>query len=657
MNINSYRRDITGLRACAVLAVLIFHIKDSLLLGGYLGVDIFFVISGYVISNSLFNSTANNPYHILLNFYKKRILRIAPTTIFIILLSIVLANIFMSVDDLITTSKASIFGVFGFANIYFYKYLDVSYFNPNANLQPLLHLWSLGVEEQFYLIFPLIFIVLKFKKNILLFSMIILCLLSLLLASYTIDTNEKFAYYMLPSRAFALLIGVIVAIYINNYKNLILSNKIASILSFTSALIIIIGLFSLSKHYLLPSYLSLIVVIPTAIIILIGNVKQTFIHNILASKYLEPIGLSSFSIYLIHWVILSFYKYINGIDLNTLEMIIIFIASIGFGWLSYLFIEQKFRFKNWNFFIIIFVFVAIPYCITQTNYYFARLGGLLYADIKPTWAIDKNTCHQKSDTLLSAKNNLFKQQCLQNTNKEPNVILWGDSNAYHYIPALNIIAKQIGFGFRNITHSACTSLNPFNNIQNDKICNYNSLHAYEFIKFYDVVILSSSWFNFIKDNNADILKESFDRQLKEISKSAKLILILGNSPIMDNLDLNHILKNSRINNNKNEVQGKNNTIVFEANNIIKDIVKNHQNVYYIDFNNIICNNKECQYKDGKNSIYVNSSHLSTYGSQYIGKAYINGNIDNVFYKIKELYKENDSKQFYDNFNKVMKEVR
>lgn len=134
MKQTSYRSDITGLRAIAVLSVLIFHIFPDSLVGGYLGVDMFFVISGYLITFTLITEKQRTGGVSLIGFYKRRIFRIAPATIFIILITILLANLLMSFEDLAKTSKSAIFSVFGFANVYFYKYLDASYFASDVSL-------------------------------------------------------------------------------------------------------------------------------------------------------------------------------------------------------------------------------------------------------------------------------------------------------------------------------------------------------------------------------------------------------------------------------------------------------------------------------------------------------------------------------------------
>ena len=650
-NINTtmlYRNDITGLRAIAVLSVLIFHIFPNVLVGGYLGVDIFFVISGFLITSQLLKEQHKKGSISLINFYKRRIQRIAPATIFIILVVLVLANLLMDFSSLKTTAKESIFATLGLANIYFYTHLDASYFAPSTKLNPLLHLWSLGVEEQFYFLYPFIFLLLGSRKKIFTMTLIVGFFVSVIWASIIAQNNQMFAFYSLPTRSFELIIGTLGAIALNyNYKYINLTT--ANILAVVSFIIIILGLGFLSHKHVMPSYLSLIVVIPTAFLLYLGHTKNTIIHKMLRNIYLKHIGLWSFSIYLIHWVILAFYKIINGLEITLLAGIIILIVSVLLGGLAYKFIEQTFRYRRWNIIITILIFIALPFVIAQSNYSIIKKKIHKHT----TWIENESTCLQNKETYVSTgNNNMFKAKCRHNiTTEEPNIILWGDSNATHYIPTLNYIAKQIGFGFRNIEHGSCpafTTIKKENFVAVDlkRACDYNSLKAYKLVKNYDVVILASAWVSVYRLSNGQVLEKELDKTLKDLSKSAKLILVLGNAPVMDNLDIRAIVdKDAFFNNNKNDRLSSTNIKVFKANEIVKKVVKKYRQAYYIDFTNILCKNDICLYKEEYNSLNFDKQHLSPYGSLYIGKQYMKGKIDNVFYKIKKLYKENPKSTF------------
>lgn len=648
--ITTYRSDITGLRAVAVLAVLIFHVFPSSLVGGYLGVDMFFVISGYLITLTLITEKQRTGSVSLIGFYKRRIFRIAPVTIFVIFSVLLFANLIMDFEDLVKTSKSAMFSTFGFANMYFYQSLDTSYFAKNTALNPLLHLWSLGVEEQFYFIFPLLFIFLSKYKRTFFVGLAILGVISAVWASVIVKTNPMFVYYMLPTRAFGLILGCLSALFCTNYyKNI--NRFVAVFIAIISVALIGLGFSLLSEKYNLPNYLSLSVVIPTALLIIIGYKNSTFIHKILGSILFKHIGLWSFSIYLIHWVILSCYKYINGLDVSITAGIIIFIASICLGGFSYYAIEQTLRFKRWNILLAVTIFIAIPFGISLGNYFWENNMNESVVANMPKFPSGESICYQGPNK-NEKYDNLFRSECTVNSKNEPNIVLIGDSYGNQSIPLLEVIAKKIGFGFRNMNISGCAPYNLKNKDGNivsypkdmysfQKTSNNLNPLVFKLVKNYDVVILARKW---IVTPKEDIYYQ-FSGTLEHLSKTAKFILVLGAIPIMDTLDLKSIVQYSLFDKNKNNLDSNTNKDVFEKNKIIKEIVKKYPNVYYIDFNNLLCDDKKCKHKEGKNSLYYNPSHLSTYGANWLGEQYVKGEIDEVFYKIKALYKEKPKETF------------
>lgn len=627
--ITTYRSDITGLRAVAVLAVLIFHVFPSSLVGGYLGVDMFFVISGYLITLTLITEKQRTGSVSLIGFYKRRIFRIAPVTIFVIFIVLLFANLVMDFEDLVKTSKSAMFSTFGFANVYFYQSLDTSYFAKNTALNPLLHLWSLGVEEQFYFIFPLLFIFLSKYKRTFFVGLAILGVISVVWASVIVKTNPMFVYYMLPTRAFGLILGCLSALFCTNYyKNI--NRFVAVFITIISVALIGLGFSLLSEKYNLPNYLSLLVIIPTALFIIIGYKNSTFIHKILGSILFKHIGLWSFSIYLIHWVILSCYKYINGLDVSITAGLIILVASICLGGLCYYCVEQTLRFKRWNILLALTIFIAIPFGISLGSYFFAQKEFEKYKTFVTFGST--NVC---GGTLTE---HMSSDDCLYNVtkNKEPNILIWGDSYTQQISTTIQILAKKLGFGFRAVARGGCfpmLSIGEKLEIPRDDDCKSFNNVVSDLSKQYDIIIISHF------RSSSEPYNTGIEINLKNLSKRAKLVLIIGSPPVMNTLNLKSILKNTAINFNQNYIDSNLNISVLKSNNYIKSIVDKYPNVYYIDFNNLLCDDKKCKYKEGNNSLYFNSGHLSTYGANWLGEQYVKGEIDEVFYKIKELYKE------------------
>ena len=622
---NTYRADITGLRALAVISVLIFHIFPSYLPGGYLGVDIFFVISGFLITYLLLKEHSETGKVSLLKFYKRRLLRIAPATRFIVLIAVIFANLWLGSIDIIKVSQSAMYSAVGFANVYFNYYLETGYYAPNSALTPLLHLWSLGVEEQFYLLFPLMFLLLGKYKKIFFVLLFILFFASIVSASLMVINNQKFAYYMLPTRAFAILIGCLVAMY-SFYKplNLIKNNKRIVILNIISLLAIICvggGLWYLKESYNLPNYLSLIVVIPTSIIILLGSSKN-IVSRILGSVIFKHIGLWSFSIYLVHWLVLAIYKNVGFIPLwKPLSIkvgLIIFIVSIILGCLQYYLVEQKFRYKKWGIWKILLILIVIPFIIYVASLY---RGHILFVKVKDMYPSKV----EEQRFLLTG---------------EPNVFLIGDSNASHYYPALMKIANKVGFKIRFlwVNRFCFAKLMDTEPIEpnNKGECNMDTVSLLQTIKQYDIII-----FSHLNADSKDITL-AYDTAINSKLKDTKLFLILGEIVKYDTLDTQYIAKDNVwwfrkdttfLNKDYYDRIIKYNKIHRKA------LSEKYSNVYYLDFNDILCK-PNCVYQDGINSLYYNNSHLSLFGSNYIGEKYLErGKIDPIFYKIKKLYKE------------------
>jgi peptidoglycan/LPS O-acetylase OafA/YrhL len=207
---NNYRADIDGLRALAVISVILFHISPTLLTGGFLGVDIFFVISGYLITGILIKDVLRNKKIDWLGFYKRRILRIFPALISVVSVTLIASYLILTPDDFLHLSASAFASLFSMANIFFYMFVDTGYFAADTAELPLLHLWSLGVEEQFYIIWPfIVFALLTFlvKRRYILTTITVISVLSLSAAQILLFSDFALSYYMLPTRAWELMFG------------------------------------------------------------------------------------------------------------------------------------------------------------------------------------------------------------------------------------------------------------------------------------------------------------------------------------------------------------------------------------------------------------------------------------------------------------------
>ena len=366
-----YRAEIDGLRAIAVLPVILFHAGFESFSGGYVGVDIFFVISGYLITTIIISEMIAGEFRII-NFYERRARRILPALFFMMGLCILPAYFFMLPDPLENFGQSLVSTSLFSNNILLL--ITSSYWDLASEYKPLLHTWSLAVEEQYYIIFPILMLAIwKLGKNIILLLFFLIIIISLYFAHVELDRD--LAFYSLHTRAFELLLGASMCSYFIG-KPLKFSALSKNLLSFIGLVLISISILFFDSETLFPSFLTLIPVIGTCLIIYFTD-KNSFIYKILASKIMVSIGLVSYSAYLFHQPIISFLK-IYSINLpSTYDYIFAIVLTFCLAWFSYRFIESPFRNKERvsRKSIFLFSFISI-FSFSLAGLYINATGGI-----------------------------------------------------------------------------------------------------------------------------------------------------------------------------------------------------------------------------------------------------------------------------------------
>ena len=337
-----YRPEIDGLRALAVLPVILFHAGFSLFSGGFVGVDVFFVISGYLITSIILSELAAGTFS-LLHFWERRARRILPALYLVLLVSLPLAWFWLSPQDLLNYSD-SLFAVALFcSNVWFW--LTSGYFDAAAEFKPLLHTWSLAVEEQFYLCFPLFLLVLwrcckSWLPGLLAFALLI----SLLLAEWGALHRPAFTFYMLPTRAWELLAGALVAWWLHQRSPQFPAfiNELGSLLGLGMILSAIV---LIDKTTRFPGVNALLPVVGTALILAFAN-RNTLAGRLLSLKALTAIGLISYSAYLWHQPLFAFARHSTLDAPSTALMSGLSLLAILLAWFSWKFVEAPFRRKQ-----------------------------------------------------------------------------------------------------------------------------------------------------------------------------------------------------------------------------------------------------------------------------------------------------------------------
>ena len=336
-----YRKEIDGLRALAVLPVILFHAGLFGFTGGYIGVDIFFVISGYLITTIIIDELAQDSFSIK-KFYERRAKRILPALSAVLIITTLLAFVFMPANLLKSYANSVISVVTFTSNFHFFT--TSGYFSTVSDQKPLLHTWSLAVEEQFYLFFPLMLGFWWAKgKSYLVKIVTALSILSLLLAQYlAVNSFTDANFYLIFSRAWELFAGALIAL--TNIQKVAIKAWQREALGIIGILLIIFSIFSFDEHTLFPSFYALVPIIGTVLIISYST-SNTWVGKILANRLFVSIGLISYSLYLWHQPFFAFLRLKSVGEPGDELFIYAIVLSFIFAILSYHFVEKPFRRK------------------------------------------------------------------------------------------------------------------------------------------------------------------------------------------------------------------------------------------------------------------------------------------------------------------------
>jgi len=330
-----YRQEIDGLRALAVVPVIFFHAGFDVFRGGFVGVDVFFVISGYLITTIIIQDIESNTFS-LLKFYERRARRILPALFIVMLFCSACAIIFMSPYDFEQFSESLIYVSLFTSNLFFWQ--KSGYFDVASEQNPLLHTWSLSVEEQFYLIFP-IFLLLAWSlgKNKIFFMIVFTAVLSFFLSELILRIDPMANFYLSPTRAWELLAGSVSSLVVSKKG---VQNKGGMALVGLAAILLSCVLYDEGTPF--PSFYALLPVIGTVTIILYSGPK-TLVKKILSNKILVSLGLLSYSAYLWHQPIFAFARMQNTFEKNSGLIFFLIAVTFVFSLITWKFVEVPFR--------------------------------------------------------------------------------------------------------------------------------------------------------------------------------------------------------------------------------------------------------------------------------------------------------------------------
>lgn len=682
----TYRPEIDGLRALAVLSVILFHAGIQTFKGGFVGVDIFFVISGYLITTIILRDIKKGKFS-LTYFYQRRVRRILPALIVVIALSLPFAIFLLPPSDLKDFSKSIISTLTFWSNFQFS--FENGYFDVPGEYKPLLHTWSLSIEEQFYIFYPLFFIsIIKFKKISLRLILILILLLSLFFAQWSgnliriypfIEKNllfyseSSFSEFMMPfGRIWELALGAICAVTLSQKNKTFKFSKgfnylifnISSLLGFS---LIIFSFFYLSRNFPYPSFYTLIPTLGTGLLIIFCN-RDTYIYKLLSNQILVFIGLISYSAYLFHYPIFTFIKYAN-LNFEVSDYIYIITLILFLAFMNWKFIEQPFR-KHGSSIKKLLVFITCSYLvlILTSVFIFTNNGLDKRSKFKLSKSVSDSFVYDNSgkncfdiDYLHERKNN--NKICKIGNIKKNKIdfIIFGDSHIINYYKVFNDIAKINNKSGLFLGYSGCPpilNVYPMRSDQRERNCYKLNKRVFEIINKHNIknLFLISRWayytdgnnynknINFLNSENTQIYdkelsKKTFKNGLLETLEAYKKIDVNIFAIEQVPMQLNSAKKIYFRSLDKNVYKYNKNLAKYSLDitdheklqKYVKKIFKNYEPKYknfnLINFDNIFCkkNLNKCLVGNYKNSFYVDDNHLS-----------ING-VDLTYNKIKKIF--------------------
>ncbi len=529
----TYRPDIDGLRAIAVLAVVAFHFDAALVTGGFVGVDVFFVISGYLITKVILEDLEQDTFSIA-RFYERRIRRILPALTAMSLLCWGIAAALLLPPDFLAFSRTQLMASLSLSNFQFWS--ETGYFEGASDLKPLLHTWSLAVEEQFYVVFPLLLVAarrwLPGRIRGLLWSM---TLVSFGLSARYIENAPDTVFFLLPFRAWELLVGSLLAAGVPNLpQHRRLREGVAGL-----GLLAVFGSIAWYTHVTpFPGPSALAPVLGTAAIIWAGNGSTTLVTRILATRPMVQIGLVSYSLYLWHWPILVFSRYYSTHPLGGLHLALLGGASLAVAWGSWRWVETPFRRRAASRRSVLLLGAAAtllgvslgavgvltlgwPQRLSPAaQRYGAMLDKHAYYDI-----YERGRCFLDYNQQAHKYN---EKECFRFIGAPPDktrVLVIGDSFAAHLVPGLRAESEL------EVVQYTATSCRPM--LAGNRRCDavYRRLVSTLLKRSSaDVVVVAGHWRSHFERMGEQAFTNSLRRTIREVRKAKKRVVLVGQSP-------------------------------------------------------------------------------------------------------------------------------
>ncbi len=639
--IQNYRPDIDGMRALAVTAVVLFHAGFGFLTGGYVGVDVFFVISGYLITSIIYREIDSGRFSFK-RFWVRRARRLLPAATLVMLATMAGFLFYYPVSYFkefgLSLSAQSIFS----ANIFFWKHSG--YFGLAAETKPLLHTWSLSVEEQFYLFFPvLIFLIYKYVRSTLFFVVAFLTLASFFLSIWATYHFPNPAFYLLPTRAWELGVGAIIALRLTQWRieNPVIVNGVALM----GLVAIVFAMLVYSEDTPFPSYTAALPVIGAAALIWSGNQSITWLAKGLSFKPIVWIGLISYPLYLWHWPVNVFANWIFFEEKNSVYYLVVLVLPVFLAALTYYLIEHPIRFRKSLFGD---RFVVVGGVTSTALLFFIGLAAYKWGNgaiVDPGGVVDnyyKNATEHEPNRKECAHEGYSGGKVVvcehqgNSAKATPDFFVWGDSHGSALIPGVVHYADAAKLNFHYMTVAGCQ---PFYNMKrlNQAFCEKVSDQAIAQIKQsqYKVVFLVGSFVNNLSygrwraldapneyDVSASIreFSQNFKMTVETIQSTGAQVVVFTEPPRQVENPVSDHMKRALF--NKPERTYADRAGHIERIMPIYELIDAANIEKRLDYTSYFCGEVDCYHRKNGNSLYKDESHISNYAARQLAQFFM-----------------------------------
>lgn len=630
----TYRADIDGLRAVAVISVVLYHFGFNLLQGGFVGVDIFFVISGFLITRIIAREMAAGEFTFA-RFYERRIRRIFPAVFAMLLIVGALAWFVLLPSDLILLGRSMLSTVLFFSNIFYWK--NSGYFDTVSELNPLLHTWSLAIEEQFYFLFPaLLLLFVRYIPKWIKPLLWLVVLIAFAICIWQQATRPTATFYLLPFRAWELGAGSVLAL---NAVPRLAHRRLREILGLLGAALVALSLLLISGGAEFPGWQALFPVLGAALILYASDGGDTVVAKVLSNRTLVFVGLISYSLYLWHWPIYVFSIYLNNLHPLEWKTIPLLGVSVFAAWLSYTFVEKPFRrpysrgtysIKN----------VFGPAAASMIGLCMLGFGLTLYDGWssrmpEETVRLDKQrnpiVPFQMCDGDPAKK--VHSVDCrLGRKEKQPTVVLWGDSHALAWTPVIDSVLSDASLGGIAMINSACPPLIDVSNSV-DPYCLTDNDGVRDFVKKnkqVGVVILHASWISYSSapgfykiesrsglKGNDKVFPAALNETIKELTAAGKRVILIGPTPGSSITPTEYVLNSHFGSDNR---RGRSVREFKEQTKIYSEAAAAEaasESVVLIEPSTVFCDSLYCQYSKNGNMLYRDHGHINVEGADFV----------------------------------------